>query len=796
MIKIRLKKKLYITAFLVAFLLQIAGFARVYSDNIEHPTVVDIVLTGNDVVPDSAILSRLNLELGAEFSPDVLDERVDEINQWGGFGQVTTRISMRREGVSVTVQLDERVRLEYLKLRGNNKISDRKLQRALDVPLGTDIDSETLENIREQITSFYREEGFELATVDVAGRFHEDGAFTLIMDITEGHQLRVKSINFIGNESFSENKLRGAMDTHVYLRIPFIRRGVFDQSVFYDDLRSIERMYYEAGFLDALVGGYWTYTAAFQGYELNVVVYEGPRYEVGDIEVTGNRLFRDEELLRKINLRTGQVYSYGNLESVERNVSRLYSTQGMVDVTAQKGNLDVREVVDPEAGLVDLKISIRETDPVYIRRVKVEGLTKTDEIIVLRHLRFEPGDRVDTESFRASERALRDTGYFDLTRPDTVSIELAPGEGRFRDVIVTVREGPTGQLMLGGGLSSDAGVMANFSITERNFDIRNWPTSWSDFREKSPFRGGGQSLSLNLDASRDRSNFQIAFREPRIQHTDYSFGFRLFSRLTRWDFFDMVKSGGEVNVGRRLGNYVNQQVAFGVEHIHVTGMDRNAPREIARDDGTYLKPYIDLSLSRDTRDSTMFPTSGYVARLNTELSMGDIQMGEIGLNMKKYWPVYTRQNDWRHVFMMRADLGVMTTYGDHDRIPVFERFYAGGRGSIRGFESWGVSPVEREQNEQIGGRSRITGTAEYTVPLFNEHFRWAFFADAGYVEPGARDLFDGWDTIRASYGTGFRWLMPAMGGIPLTLDFALPITKEEYDKTRRLHFHLGIGQTF
>ncbi len=752
---------------------------------------------GNVLVPEEEILARLEVAPGVKISPDELERRVERTDEWGGYGRLTHDSARREDGLHVTITLRERVVLESLEIRGNRRLSDGQLRRVSSLEKGMQLDAELIDRAKERILSLYREEGYNLAFVETAGRFHEDGSFTLVLDIAEGRDLRVKRINFSGNEAFSRNRLRRIMDTHVHLRLPFIRKGRFDPEVFNEDLENIEHAYYSRGYLDAQAGGYWTYTDGFDGYELNVAIYEGPRYRLSDeIVIEGNRLFTDEELISEAELRPGRFYTPGTPGEAGRAISRLYSTQGLVDVTVERGNLKVEPVYRAEEGLVDLHISIEETETVYVRGIKVEGLTKTDEIVVLRHLRFEPGDRVDTSAFRASERALVDTGYFDLTHPDPVQISLAPGDERFRDVIVNVREGPTGSLMMGGGFSSRGGFMANLSVTERNFDIGNWPGSWGDFREGAPLRGAGQELSLRLDVGTEQSDFELAFREPRIRHTEYSFGARAYSRLNSWKLFDLVRAGTGVSLGRRLGEHVRQQVEFGYEHMHVRRMDRDAPEEIARDEGTFQKPYVDVSLRRDTRDSTMFPTKGYDARVGTEFSMLDVQKAELTAEFTRYWPVYEHSEGRKHVFMLRGDSGIMRPIGTKDRIPVFERFYGGGMGSVRGFEWWGISPVDDEQQEQLGGRSKLSGTAEYTVPLFTDHFRVAVFADAGYVEERARDVFSGWDKLRVSTGAGLRFFMPAMGGIPITIDFAVPLEREDYDKTRNLHFHMGLGHAF
>ena len=199
-----------------------------------------------------------------------------------------------------------------------------------------------------------------------------------------------------------------------------------------------------------------------------------------------------------------------------------------------------------------------------------------------------------------------------------------------------------------------------------------------------------------------------------------------------------------------------------------------------------------LSYILDRRDRMVLPTKGSLARVTTNLALGDIETVSVVGEVEKHWPL-SKPKGW--ILSLSGRAGLLDSYSG-DRIPVFERFYAGGIGSLRGFDFRGVSPVDPVQEEQVGGESMLLGSAELRVPAVRNQLWFVWFVDAGYVEEDVGDLLSGWDVLRVSTGAGLRWRIPGLGGALLSLDLGFPIVKESYDETRAFHFSLDALQRF
>lgn len=778
-----------------------------------------ITISGNYLVFRSDILRRLGLERGATIRERAFRRRVDRVNEWGGFGTMSVEISRLEGGeVALRLRLQERVRVERVRFVGNRSINDRRLEGLVGFGPGRVINPDDARAGERTIREAYRRRERPLASVTASARFPGDEPAAIIrFGIVEGPRAFVKRIEVHGNSAFSDGRIRGTMRTSKRGWLTFLWPGKFDIDRFREDVRRVADRYYQEGYLDSSTAGYWTYTGNFSGVVPHVVVYEGERYEVRNIVFAGNKIFTSGELLEAIPLEEGAVFRPRVLDRSKNVISDMYGQQGHVDVGAPGTNtLQDRLVFNPEGaeGVLDVRIEIDEGVPIFVRRVRVEGLTRTDEIVVLRNLTFKPGDRADTEEFQVSERRLLDTGYFDRQSPNPVDITLeepapepgeeeaeavpgvpVPSERAMRDAVVRVKEGTTGNLMLGAGVSSQAGLLGQISLRERNFDIGNPPTSWEDFWKGNAFRGAGQELNIRFSLGTERSTFLISFADPSVNNTGTSFSSRIYRHVVAWDEFDLSRTGLAVGLGDRMGRLVKRGIEVGFESAAVTDLDDGASPEIRRDDDTYNKPFVGVSISRDTRDSTVLPSEGYLARVEAEVGFMDIETVKVVGDLAKYWPIVELENGGKHILQVRGRAGLIDSWSG-DRIPVFERFYAGGMDSLRGFEPWGVSPVEPVNDEQVGGESMLIGSVEYSLPAITDDLRLAAFVDAGYVKEDVQDIFTGWDEVRLTTGVGVRWNIPAMGGLPITIDLAVPLVREEDDETRNLHFTLGAGTSF
>jgi outer membrane protein insertion porin family len=766
----------------------------------QGPKIKSITVEGNYLVSEGSLLRVLGVAEGAAFDQKALQERVDQINALGTVGQVSFE-AKRPDGTNVDlrVRLVEKLKIHKLEFENNKEVGSAELRAIGQIEPGQIVEPHTVRAAQMRMAEHYGKSGFPLASVKAYARFIKDEGNVLVFDVVEGPQVWVERMEFEGNAKFDAGDLKDVMTTSERGWLPFIWPGKFDEAVFVEDLTKIEDKYYQSGSLDVIVGGYWTYAKDFRRIILHVLVYEGPTYKVKGIGFEGNTLFRNSELAEAVPLEPGDVFLPPKVEEAKKIISRLYGRQGYVDVSPDnKDTLHEELAFSQDAPELDVNFHIKEGKPVFIRRIRVEGLTKTSEVVVLRNLAFSPGDRVNTEKFEASERRLKGTGFFDLGEPEPVAISLSdpvnPDEPSLRDAIVKVKEGTTGLFMVGAGVNSESGVLGQISLSEKNFDISNTPSSWRDFLEGNAFRGAGQHMTLRLSMGSQYSSFLASFYDPSVNNTERTFGAELYSTRTAWEEFDLSRTGANVTFGKHIGQSVTREIELGWEFINMSNLADDAPPEIRRDEGSFQKPYVALILSKDKRDSETRPSEGHFARLRSELAFADIATAKVVGDVEKYWTAYVQKDGEKHIFSLRGRAGVMDSYSGHT--PVFERFYAGGQDSLRGFQRWGVSPVEPVKHKQVGGESLVTGSAEYSIPIYKDSLRLGGFLDAGYVGESAADILSGWGDLRVAPGVGIRWLIPAMGGVPLSLDIAFPIMKDHEDETESIQFSFGASHAF
>jgi len=762
-----------------------------------RPTIERVTVGGTYLVSGRALAARLGLRQGARLDRKGLQQRLERLNESGLLGEASVRITPLGAGrVAVHVLLSERIKVAAVRFKGNRQISAERLSAAAGIKAGQQVDPPAAKRAQQRIGELYIRSGFPLASVHAYARFTRQREAILVFDIVEGPRAWVGRVSIEGNRAYSDQTLRSIMKTRARGWPAFLRPGRFDDGAFAEDLSRIEQFYYDAGYLDASVGGYWTYGRDLSRITAHVLVYEGPRYTTRSIRFEGNTIFRDEELLQSIPLAVGKPVSPRLVEEAKAAIRDLYGRQGYVDVGAPgKDTLRATLTFSEREPTADVVFSITEGQPVFIRRIRVEGLTKTSELVVLRNLTFHPGDRASTEALKESERKLLSTGYFDLSQPRPVEISIEPGEQALRDAIVRVKEGPTGAVWFGLSIGSATGVAGRISIRERNFDITRWPSSWRDLWEGNALRGGGQQLVAELSVGSEQSSFLLSFLDPAVNNSPYSAGAKLYSTLTRWDQFDLTRTGVSSSFGRQVGEHASWRFEAGFERITMDALASGAPPAIAIDRGTYDKPYASFTYAYDTRDNPLSPSEGYAARISAEVGLLDVDTVKVVGEAEKHWTVGEIKGLGKQVFTLRGRAAMMDSYTG-GRVPVFERFYAGGAGSLRGFEPRGVSPVEPVAGKQVGWRSMLVGSAEYSVPVTSRGLRAAAFLDAGYVKEDPFEVFSGWDELRVTPGVGLRWHMPALGNLALSVDLAFPAVKESADRTRSVHFTLGAGRWF
>lgn len=357
----------------------------------------------------------------------------------------------------------------------------------------------------------------------------------------------------------------------------------------------------------------------------------------------------------------------------------------------------------------------------------------------------------------------------------------APQEPGFVDVNVDVTEGRTGRLMFGVGVNSNAGIVGSFVLQEDNFDLLRPPTSWSDIINGYAFRGAGQSFRLEAQPGTQVSRYMATWTDPFFLRTDFSLSTSGFYYSRFYDEWSEERLGGRVGLGYLLNEYWSAGASVRMENVNILPQGATPPADLQKVRGDNFLSSAVFTLTRDTRDNAFIPSSGNLLEGSYEQAFGDFNYSRFELTGSQLFTVRQRPDGFgKHILHFQGQVG-----WTGDDTPIFERFYAGGYSSFRGFAFRGVSPVDN--GYRVGGNFMMLGTAEYLVPVTaSDSVRVIAFTDFGTIEPNAQI-----NDFRVTAGFGFRLTIPAMGPAPLAFDFAWPLLQSQTDQERVFSFTVG-----
>jgi outer membrane protein assembly factor BamA len=362
------------------------------------------------------------------------------------------------------------------------------------------------------------------------------------------------------------------------------------------------------------------------------------------------------------------------------------------------------------------------------------------------------------------------------------------GDSPFRDVLVTVQEAQTGSFLVGAGINSDAGVTGSIVLNERNFDILNFPTSWEDVVSGRAFRGGGQEMRIEAVPGNQFQRYTATWRDPRIFDSLFSLSVSGYYYNRLYLEYNEDRVGGRVGIGRKLSDYWSATLNLRAEDVNVKDLPLDSPPEIRRYAGHNAAYGVGLGVRRDSRDNYLRPTSGSVLDLNYEQVFGDYQYPIATAEFTKFFTTYERiDGTGRHVLALRSQ----ASWAGSDT-PVYDRFYAGGFRSMRGFEFRGVGPHvlgPLGTTYNVGGDFAFLNSVEYQIPVVPSDALYL----VGFVDSGTVNRDVSLANYRVTAGVGLRISMPQLlGPVPLAIDFGFPLRKADGDQKQVFSFWIGV----
>jgi len=749
----------------------------------EDRPVVEIRVEGLERVAESLVRNQIRQQTGDPYDADTVEKDIVRITYLGRFSRVEALVAQAADnaGVVLTYSLTEYPLLREVRISGAKAIDEENIRGLLLLRAGDPVDPFLLERAKKQIVSAYEDKGHFTAHVTVDEALLRDEQ-VLSLEVVEGPRVRIRGIEFEGNQVYEDHVLESRIRSKPYF--PILVKGQLDRRVLEQDAAGIRGWYNDRGYLDAQADRKIELSPDGRSAVVVFLVEEGRLFTVSQVRVEGNEIFSSEQVRAVMPLKPGDIYSGKALEESLEAVRDMYGRLGFVETRVQ-----IDRLFAPDKPQVELSVRIDEGISSVVGQVSVTGNQFTRSKVILRQVRgMDPGRPFDRTGVDLTERRLSSGALF----ADADITILGQPDDETRDVLVEVRGKNTGSISFGAGISSDSGVVGAIDLQQRNFDISDTPDNLGELLTGQAFRGAGQRFNLTLQPGNETSNYAIAWREPYLLESDYFTGAnaRFFTRDR--DSYAEERLGFFYDVGQRFGDVWSASIGGRVDDVDITDVEPDAPVDVFAVQGKSLITGLSFSVARSTVDSRISPTAG--SRISVSIEQvgalgGDYDFTKITARYNKFWKVDEDFLGRPTILSFNSRIGLIP---QEDEAPIFERFTAGGR-SFRGFDFRGVGPRAVQNNTGVigddaaGGDFMLLAGLQYEFPLVQDALRGVIFTDQGTVQ----DDF-GLDEWRVTVGTGVRVKLPIFGAAPLAIDVAVPLLKEDTDEEQVISFDLSL----
>ncbi|MCP4710773.1 MAG: outer membrane protein assembly factor BamA [Planctomycetes bacterium] len=731
-----------------------------------------VKIQGNQAVSSDRIFGVVRSRSGAVFNEQLISEDARRIVNLPQVAQVDWEASIVGSEVDVTFIIEESASMQSVKFVGNKSMKEAKLRKELDFGADEFLDDYLIQQGADILEDFYHGKGYYFAHV-TAEKHLAGEQWQVLYEIYEGSKVRINKIRFENNESYGALKLKSKIQTKGYF--PIFSKGVLDDEKLQQDCMSLQGFYQEEGYLDAEVFCELKPSKDQTQVEVVFVVEEAVPYKVGTILFSGNSDLPADQLMESVGLEQGQVLSQKRRLFAERAVKRVYGELGYIYTTV----FAEPQFTDRE-GDVNVVFNIVEDEKFSLGQLLIQGNDKTKDKVIRRAFDFYdfmPGGLYNTDAMERARNQLLASRMF-----GSVNVTPSGIGANQRDALVTVTEADTGMFTFGVGVDTNSGVIGNVGIEQQNFDATRPPKSAREFLTGQSFTGGGQRLRFQFSPGTRVTTGHVNFYEPYLFDQPFYLDTDLML-YRRWrESYLEGRRGGHVTVGHRFSNQFSADVSLRAEKVKVSNLDRGAPADVWDVKGDNFLTSVKLGLNYRQTDNIYRPTDGY--RMSTSYEQvgalgGEFAYGAVSGSVSYYRTVYMDLTERKTVWS--SNVRGSQIIGD---APVFERFYAGGIGTLRGFDYRGVSPRGGAVDDPVGSDFLVLAGTEITHPFLEDVIYGKLFCDTGLVEEGP---------YRVAVGFGLELWIPAMP-VPMQFNFGFPVLFD--DKDEREVFSFSMGFTF
>lgn len=793
--------------------------------------ISDIRVDGLQRLSEGNVFSYVPLEVGDRMTPSLARSTIRDLWETGFFDDV----SLSREGDVLVVSVDERPAISAISIAGNRQIKTEDLMPALaniGIAEGEIFNKLELDRVRQEMIRQYYSRGYYAVEVDTQVGELSRNRVNLSIVVKEGAQARIRHINIVGNETFSEDELRDDFESDSKLGL-FFWQGAnkYTREKLSGDLETLRSFYLDRGYLDFSIESTQVSIAPDKrDIFVTANIREGEVYNVSDVLLTGELILGEETLRRLIMVEPGDTFSRKQVEQSVDNITAILSNIGYAFA-----NVNPVPRIDRDTLETELNFFIDPGKRVYVRRVEFRGNAQTKDEVLRREMRQFEGAWFSQSAIDRSRVRLERLGYFDNVNIETPAVE---GTEDQVDIIISVDEQPSGSFQVGFGYSQVQGLIASISVQQDNF------------------LGSGRRVGFSVSHSDIYTQASVNYTNPYYTDNGVSRGF--YARYTEFErgdanisSFSTSQAAGGVNFGFPLSEVDYLRFGLGAQRIDINlrggsclidpdadpedpdnfefcipanrplaiTLDENLDGRLTPDERQITTYRMDGTWSRDSRNHYLNPTDGSLHRLGAEVALpgSTREFYRLNYRFRKYWPI----GNSGMAFSLKGDLAYGDSYDNYDEdlgiepiepelnenlrrncqldevvtydegLPFYEHFYGGGVSDIRGFDDNSLGPKD-QFCRSVGGDFKVIGGFELAFPLPNVESsgtRLAWFVDVGNVY---RD-YDSFETdlLRASTGLSLTWQAPVG---PIIINVATPLKEREGDETQIIQF--SFGQTF
>jgi outer membrane protein insertion porin family len=733
--------------------------------------IKDIQIDGLKRIEAGSVFAYVPLKRGDVFSDDKASETIRALYATGFFDDV----QVETQGNLVIVKVQERAAVSSIDFAGIHEFDKDNLTKALHsvgLSQGSTYDKALVSKAEQELKRQYLTRGYYAADVTTTVTPIDRNRVSILFSVTEGPSAKIRQINFIGNRVASSTTLLDEMQ----LSTPnwfswYTKNDLYAKDKLTGDLEKVRSYYLNRGYLEFNIDSTQvSISPDKKDMYLTVTIHEGEPYTISSIQLAGNLLDRDAELKKLISIRAGDRFSAEKLQAM---------TQAVVDKLGEYGYAFAQVNAQPGIDQVHHTVAITlQVDPgrrVYVRRVNIEGNTRTRDEVIRREMRQIESSWFDSARLKLSKERIDRLGYFTNTEVTTTPV---PGTNDEVDVDVKVEEKPTGAITLGAGYDSSDKVVLSAGVSQENVF------------------GSGTTLAVNVNTAQTYRTLAVTQTDPyftidgikRITDVYYKTTYPLYNFNDT--SFRITSVGADLKFGIPFSesDVVYFGVGFEQDRFNTDSSTPQSYLNYVADFGRVVNNYpVTAAWSHDARDSALIPSKGYFLQTNAELGtpLGNTEYYKSDVQAQYY---YTPARGFILGLNFQAGYG----HGINGQAyPIFKNYYAGGIGSVRGYESGSLGPRDATTNDPIGGSKMVVGNIEMTFPLpgtgYDRTLRVFTFVDGGNVW-GNEGNSVGANGLRYSYGAGLEWISP-IG--PLKLDVGFPIVRHSGDQYQTFQFQIG-----